>query len=314
MIKSNPIFEAMGNIDDEIAAKAIKTDEITANVIKTPKQSKRKSLFGIAALAAAALALAVGIRNWGGIIGNYIAPADSPVNQSGASYEAPGFGESDSDQQDKSETMKIKLRSKGDNTDYGIEFNLTLQDYTIPEEYLSSNIFGFESGFTDTVPSELFPKFGITMLTSDNFTDTKSVYNRIHDKNGNIYSWEPYVGISSTAKVDTVICFEYYLYDKNIDRNIHFRSIYFSDIGMLEYNKVFRYEIHSYKEEEVDAEVIKLNDGSQCVVTDSTAFFSYNGVLYDIEFDRNDFNTSSIEELKQVLIDLEIYTPTADTN
>lgn len=289
-MKTNSIYEALNNVDDKFVSEAAKV-----------RGKRPMALMITTASLAASLALAVGIRNWGGAIGNYISPADAPVKQDGASYEAPGFGESDSDQQDKSETMKIKLR-KGDNTDYGIMYNVTLQEYTIPEEFLSSNIYGFEDKYTDTVPSELFPKFGITMLTSDNFTDTKSVYNR-SNYHGNIYSWEPSVWISSEGGVDTQICFIYYLYDKKIDRNIRFASFYISNTRMLEWNKKFGYVINS-DEDEKDAEVITLNDGSQCVVTDSEALFSYNGVRYDMSFDRNDFNTSSIEELKQVLADL----------
>ena len=90
MTNRNQLFEAIGGINDDIAAKAIKKAE----------RSRRKRPLRITAVAAAslaaALALAVGIRNWGGIIGNFISSAGSLLKPNGASYEAPDFGESGS--------------------------------------------------------------------------------------------------------------------------------------------------------------------------------------------------------------------------
>lgn len=197
---------------------------------------------------------------------------------------------------------KITLR-KGENTEYNIEYRLTLQEYTIPEEF-SPNDYNYFFGHTDIMPSELFKKFDLTLLTNDNFTDTKSVFRHstVHG-DSNIYSWEPFVAVFPTH-----IYMDYVLYDKNIDRNVIFGSFYFSDIDTLEKCNKFGFGINK-DGVEYEAEVVRLNDGSSCVIMDGCAYFSYNGVRYDMGFD-NDGRHSSIEALKQVLADLGIYDPT----
>lgn len=259
MTKSNPIFEAMSNIDDEIAANAIESVE---------KNKRKKPMLFVMIAVAALFSLLVGFTT---------------ANES--------FG----------------LRFGTNGSEHGFNLNLTSQELTIPEEYKTPTEGQHFRSFVDIPPSELFPKFGITMLTSDNFTDTEEVkYKR--EAGDETATWEPYLNILLVDDDFIAAEIDYFLYDKNIDKTVWFKAEYISDVDRVN----AKYHTYHYGVEENNAETVTLNDGSLCLVSNNGAMFAYNGVRYEIYFDYGE--EKSAELYKQVLADLEIYTPTADTN
>ena len=291
MAKQNQLFEAIGSIDDDIAA----------NAIKTAEQSKHKRPLRIAMIAAAslaaALAVAVGIRNWGGIIGNHISPADSPVKQGGASYEAPDFGKSellwiyDSFNNRKGEFTSDAYEAPGfgesempspDNSaddqngeftfdaDGNFWFNVYPHDIVIPDSFKLDET-GESRWFRDLEmsPSDLFEEFGVSPLMNDNFTDAG--------------------GKPSVTVTGGTVDFFYSLYNKNINQNVYFDVSYHThDIGGA-------YIIS-------DNKVISMKDGHGGIIEQNRAFFAYDGVLYTVTVsgtlgDENDY-------IMEVLTDL----------
>lgn len=252
MTKQNQLFEAIGSIDNDIAA----------NAIKAAEKSRRKRPLRITAVAAAslaaALALAVGIRNLGGIIGNHIAPADSPVKQGGASYEASGFGESKmSLPNDSADNQSIKHNPDYDGRFY---FNVYPNDVVIPESFKPDETESRHC-FRDLKmsPFDLFAEFGVQPLMNDNFTDT--------------LDGEPmWTAITAGPEVDvsgSSVEFLYDLYDKNINKRLCFETTYYTcDFGGC------------YCRFGDECEVIRMNDGNDGFVRHNQAFFAYDGVYY----------------------------------
>ncbi len=243
MTKINPIFEAIGNIDDEIAANAVKSAE-------RRKHKKPLKIILIAA-AAAALALIVGF-------------ASGAVSVSDHKF---SFG-------------------IGNSANRSFYFNLTSQEFTIPDEFMSKLEYGIYQDYVETPPSELFKMFGITPLMNENFTDSDSM--------------KPRVDILYTDNDFQIIDFVYYLYDKSLDKDILFKAEYVSNIANYTSESSYQFE------KENEPNVITLKDGSLCLVTNYMAVFSYNGVRYELIFDEPD-NLTGVETVTQALIDLGVY-------
>ena len=259
-MKTNSIYEALNNVDDKFVSEAAKV------------RGKRPiALMITAASLAAALALAVGIRNWGGVIGNYISPADAPVKQGGASYEAPGFGESDlSWIYDSFNNRKDKYVDEID-ADGNFWFNVYPHDIVIPDSFKLDET-GEHRWFRDLEmsPADLFAEFGVSPLMNDNFTDSGA---------------KPCVVVSQST-----IDFFYTLYNKNINKNVFFDVSYHThDIG----GAYVTFD---------DSKVIYMKDGHGGIVEQNRAFFAYDGVEYIVTVpvalgDENDY-------IMEVLTDL----------
>lgn len=183
-MKTNSIYEALNNVDDKFVSEAAKT-----------RGKRPVALMITTASLAAALALAVGIRNFGGAIGNYISPADS-AKQNGASYQAADFVE--------------------------------LPKYTIPEEFMPDTN-DDEKWFEhlDMLPTEIFDKFGVSPLINDNFTDVIDDFTQQILENGESLAdhYKPCVWVTSSGVV-----FDYVLHDNNTDQNIFFSAHFYKDI------------------------------------------------------------------------------------
>lgn len=151
MTNRNQLFEAIGGINDDIAE----------NAIKKAEQSKRKRPLKItmisAASLAAALALAAGIRNWGGIIGNHISPAGSLLKPNGASYEASGMEKTNKLQTFTKDFDGVILTVTTDKTEYGTGEQINV---TATLENKSSKDINLLYGAATTDDSaELMPRF-----------------------------------------------------------------------------------------------------------------------------------------------------------
>lgn len=190
-----------------------------------------------------------------------------------------------------SDRFRVKFLTKN-SSEHGFYLDLKPHEYTIPDEYKSTFTDDHYRGFADILPGELLEKFGLSILTSENFTDTKDVaYQRNYD-----YTWEPYFDVDEFKAT-----FDYFLRDKKIGANVWFRAEYIADIDRVEISARYRFD------ENNDPEIITLNDGSPCMVSDTMAVFAYNGVGYRLWFDYGE--EQSTELYKQVLADLGIYTP-----
>ncbi|MDE7397930.1 MAG: hypothetical protein K2N06_00225 [Oscillospiraceae bacterium] len=285
-MKTNSIYEALNNVDDKFISEAAKAHG------KRPM-----ALMITAASLAAALALAVGIRNLSGTMGNYISPADSPVNQSGASYVAPGFGESkllwiyDSFNNRKGEFTSDAYEAQGlgksemslpndsaddQNGEFTLDadgnfwFNVYPHDIVIPDSFKLDET-GELRWFRDLEmsPADLFAEFGVSPLMNDNFTNSGG---------------EPSVMVSQST-----IDFFYTLYNKNINKNVYFDVSYHThDIGGA-------YIIG-------DNKVISMKDGHGGIVEQNRAFFAYDGVMYVVSVcgtlgDENDYIMDVLADL-----------------
>lgn len=263
MTKQNQLFEAIGSIDDDIAA----------NAIKAAEKSKRKRPLRITAVAAAslaaALALAVGIRNLGGIIGNYISPADAPVKQGGVSYEASGFGKSEASlPNDSADNPNSEFTLDAEPPKYRL--NVYPQNIIIPDSFKPDETEEYRR-FRDLKmsPTDLFAEFGVSPLMNDNFTD----------------SGEPSVTVTQVS-----IEFDYNLYNKNINKNVFFHTIYHTtDIGGA-YGDIG------------DGKVMDMKDGNIVIISQNTATFAYDGVMYTVSVcgtldDGNDYIMEVITDL-----------------
>lgn len=294
-MKTNSIYEALNNVDDRFVAEAAKV------------RGNRPVAFMItAASLAAAIALAVGIRNWGGIIGNYIAPADAPVNQSGVSYEAPGFGESEASSPNDSVN-----RGKGKyvvNTNAGtFYFDVYPHDIVIPDSFKPGET---EKGHyfydLDMLPTEVFAEFGISPLMNDNFTDIIE-FEPVLYKSGTTGEEWYYNGGPNVNVIPFEIDLEYYLYDKNINKTVYFHVGYYTDFDGGSF----------HAPDDANDEAINLKDGSVALISrNNTAFplnsdglirnsatFAYNGVIYSVTVcDGNDYVEE--DDIMDVLADL----------
>lgn len=254
MTKSNQLFEAMGKIDDDIAANAIEA-----------ARHKRKKPLTLVIIAAAAAILTV---------------------IAGAAARNDDF----------------RITFHGDNaSERGFTATLTDQQYTIPEELEPlRDSYGTIRGFTEMLPSELYEKLGLTMLTSENFTETKDVKMRraIHSDDyhtGDIYhAWEP-----SIRGDEIHLEVEYCLHDDNISANVWFKGYYVAD------NERYIMQGGRFGLADEDADIVTLSDGSLAMVSDRSAAFCLDGVFYMLDFDdyKNE-SIATIDNMKQVLADL----------
>ncbi len=179
--------------------------------------------------------------------------------------------------------------------DHGFYLDLTPQEFNVPERFKANlgdhAYFGCES----VLPTELFQEFGITPLINDNFIDTKDVKLSRTDLLNNKSTWEPLIRIDYFNGSATDVEFDYFLYDKNLGENIRFTALYVVNPDKLEYS--------NHMGLQSEAEIVTLNNGSLCMISDEVAVFSYNGVSYELTFD--DFSKPhTIDTVKQVLTDL----------
>lgn len=158
--------------------------------------------------------------------------------------------------------------------------NIKVHNITVPDEF--KPVDGEKSRSIEHIemlPSEVFDKFGLTMLTSENFTEKLNPELNVNTK-ACIYVWEESIAIN------------YILYDKNISKNFTIRSQYYtSDANVF------------LGASGIGTETITLKDGSKAYIQPNYAIFTYNGVIYVINPTSSD---SDITEMKQMIADLGI--------
>lgn len=250
MTKQEQLFEAIGNIGDDIAESAVKNTE---------RRGRRIPLKITIIAAAAVLSMLV------------------------------GFAAKNDD---------FRVTFHGNNTHQrGFTTTLTDQQYTIPAELEPlRNEYGSFSCFVDMMPSELYEKFGLTMLTSDNFTETKDVKRKRSINSGKKHTWEPRINGDELC-----VDLEYCLYDKNIGINVWFKGTYIAD------NERYIMQGSSFGLADLNSDIVPLRDGSLAMICDRSAAFCLDGVYYTLNFD--DYmngSVATIDNMKQILADLEI--------
>lgn len=254
MTKQEQLFEAIGNIGDDIAESAVKNTE----------QRRRRIPLRVAIIAAAAvLSMLVGFAA-------------------------------------KSDNFGVTFRGN-DTAQRGFTATLTEHRYTIPAELeplrSADNVFHC---FVDMAPSELYGKFGLKMLTSNNFAETKDVKMRRSISNGEEHTWEPLIYGNESFMYIT-----YCLYDKNLGTNIWIKGQYSGNLDK------HRFEGNaSFNLADENADIVTLRDGSLAMVSDRSAAFCLDGVYYMLDFD--DYlngSVATIDNMKQILADLEILAP-----
>lgn len=153
--------------------------------------------------------------------------------------------------------------------------NVKVHNITVPDEF--KPVDGEKSRSVEHIemlPSEVFDKFGLTMLTGDNFTE------ELNPK------LNPCVYVGETS-----IAINYILYDKNIGKNFTIRSNYYTT------------NMEGWVKIGTGTETITLKDGSKAYIQPDYAIFTYNGVVYNINPTGGD---SDITEMKQMIADLGI--------
>ncbi len=248
-MKTNSIYEALGNVDDKLVAEAA--------VVR-----RKRPVAIIIAASAAALVLITGAA----MVGN------------------------------RNSTFSIGK---------DVAFNMELKKHgiTIPEEYMPTEENMYHYGnVVDIGITELFDKFNAPLLINDNFSadiDTESpdivpwTYSNLNTGLEVEVKGKPFIQVHSAS-----VTFAYYLYDKNIDRNVYFWADYLTD------NANDDYAIHDgVGGTQADYEVLRLRDGSSCFVGAGNAEFSFNGVKYSIDLGNGE---RTVELTKQVLADLDV--------
>lgn len=180
------------------------------------------------------------------------------------------------------------------------EFNLSNFDITIPDEYMpcEENMYNY-SGKVDIGVEELFEKFNAPLLINDNFStdiDTDDVeqwtYRNLNTGEEYDVREEPFIEVFRSD-----VTFQYYLYEKNLNRNVLFNALYLTEDCNPEFG------VQSGVSSKIEEyEILTLNDGSKCFVAAGGAEFSYNGARYC--FSLTNSGERSIELTKQVLNDL----------
>lgn len=270
----NPLFDAINNIDETI-------------IVNAQKTSKKPILLrvGIIAVAAAAVALTVVIRNFGGTIGNYISPKDS----NGVSYVASGFGNSQTSMPNESvSSQNNRYVAEVNGKDY--YFNVYPQNIIIPDSFKPDQ--DEDSHFFYDLkmrPTDVFTKFGISPLMNDNFTDVIEFEPMLCRNNITGDEWYYNGGPNVSVNPSNSIIFEYYLYNKNVNKNVYFTIEYYTGNVDCSGN--------------TSGDAIYMKDGSVGIIGRNKAMFAYNGVMYTVsvnaEYDNNDY-------INQVLTDLGI--------
>lgn len=169
--------------------------------------------------------------------------------------------------------------SKGNSAEHDFELDLTSQKFTIPDEYMSKLEVDVYQGYTDTPFGELMNEFDITPLINDNFTETDQ---------------KTRVSILCHSEDLRSVDFFYTLYDKNIKSKISFIAKYFSDTENM------TLESHINVPPGEPTKVIALNNGASCLITNTMAIFSYNGVYYSVYCDE----MPGMDNVRRVLADL----------
>lgn len=240
MNTTNPIFEALNELNENYAAEAV--------MIPRKKMKKPLRIVLIAA-AAVVLALMVGFTT------------AAFKGQNNVSF------------------------TKGNSMEQFFDLDLTPQNFTIPDEYMSKLDLEFlYQGYSDKPLSELMSEFSLLPLISDNFkeTDQRTMINiRRYD--------EQYQELD----------FIYTLYDKSLSMETSFLARYYSDPENLVS------DTHIELSPGEPTEIIALNNGSSCLVTETMAVFSYNGIRYELKLANNEI-TSGMNTVKQVLADLNV--------
>lgn len=173
--------------------------------------------------------------------------------------------------------------TKGDSMEYFFELDLTPQNFIIPDEYMSKLDMGFlYQGYSDKHLGELMSEFNLSPLISDNFEETDQ---------------RTKVNINRYNEQDQELEFVYTLYDKNLSMEISFLARYYLDPENLTSDTHIEFPAGE------STEIITLNNDSSCLVTESMAIFSYNGVRYELYLP-NDETMFGIDTVKQVLADL----------
>lgn len=191
------------------------------------------------------------------------------------------------------------------------EFNLDLKsrELTVPDEFKPQNGEAIFYDSVDLTPRELFEKFGITPPMNDNFSD-------VSDE-------KPTVEVGIVDEF-TDVKLQYVLYNKAVDKNVHFTAQYYSNAENM--TLTARYGLLPGE----PSEVVTLNNGASCMVTACRAVFSYDGARYElflpddyeVEIPRNYGEMTEdeqrkiiaelieampgIEAVKQVLADMEL--------
>lgn len=155
--------------------------------------------------------------------------------------------------------------NKGNSIERAFDLNLESRELTIPEEFKSQNGEPCFSDNVDITPSELLEKFGINPPINDNFTEVEDS--------------KPNVEIHSDVDGFTQIGFQYSLYNKTIDKNVFFTAHYYSNTDKMTYNAGT-----SLLPGEPN-EVITLKNGASCMVSASSAVFSYDGAHWEFVAD-----------------------------
>lgn len=179
--------------------------------------------------------------------------------------------------------------NKGNSIEQDFDLDLKSRELTIPEEFKPQN---GELDFRDSVdmtPRELLEKFGITPPFNDNFTDVADRKPRVE-----IYSYDG----------DTSVKFYYVLYNKAVDKNVHFETHYFSYAEKMTFNS----RLGLFPGE--PTEVITLKNGAKCMVSACRAVFSYDGAKWEFFLDYDDtmipdnYGELSKKEQKKIIAEM----------
>lgn len=176
----------------------------------------------------------------------------------------------------------------GNRNSRGFDLDLTPQELTVPEEFMPPLGEVFFSGNVDILPSELFRKFGISPLITENFSETDEL---------------PFVDIFMPDGAVEDVNFTYELYDKNIKETVYFDVTCFANPDRMTYRSHIGYLPGE------PTEIVTLSSGSLCLLTGSEAVFSYNGAVYYVrlpyEYDEPDhFGELPESEKKRILAEL----------
>ncbi len=257
-MKDNRLFNALGGLDDShFRAEELEClTKIGENAAVKRKPAKKIIIAAIAAAAVLVLGLMVGFYNAG----------------------HPDY----------------VLEAKDGTTMY---YDVHLKTFDIPEEYIkfemngNIKVYDFNGVMVEKRPSELFAEFGLTPLTSENFTEEFDYTPLVAFTypNGEDFLMQKYPWVCVQGNT---VDFGYVLYDKVIDEEILFGATYL-------YNSHHR---HHEKFNDKVFEWIDLKGGVGCYINDSGAVFSYDGAMYSINFFEP--NKHDFELVKQVLVDL----------
>lgn len=179
-----------------------------------------------------------------------------------------------------------------------VKYNVYKQDITlVPEEELPRD----PVDAVDMPTAELFAKLGISPLMSDKFSYDPTSQNQFYTTDNTPVN----ICLPRLTYYDNFVYVNYWLYSKSLDRNIEIITNYPTND---DYDMSSEWEKgnSNYKTEaDYDCEIIKLKDGSNCVITHWRASFAHNGVLYSVFGDPTNDDLTH-EELKQLLRDFDL--------